>query len=243
MASSPSILLVDDESDICQNLADIFEDLGFDVETALCGESAMEMIHRRCYDVALVDLKMPGMDGLALSRAIRQAHPSTVLLIVTAYSNSETGDEALHSGVWQVMSKPVDLSRLLSLVNDAVRQPVLMVVDDDVELCESLWSLLRAQGYRVCTAFSDEEAIRRLEESEFRIILVGLSRCSSDNHPVLEIIRRENPQTKAIIATELSTGGEAPAELSTAADAVCQKPYDLDQLLETIQRLLDEQSL
>ena len=65
-----SILVVDDDVDTCRNLADILGDLAYHVEAAHDGPSALELVRRRHFDVALLDLKMPGMDGLELYRAI-----------------------------------------------------------------------------------------------------------------------------------------------------------------------------
>jgi len=242
MASPPSILVVDDERDICQNLADILQEFGFEVETALDGESAIEMIRRRRFDVALLDLKMPVMDGLALYKAIREERPSIVSMIVTAYANAQTNREALQAGVWQVISKPVDLKQLLALVDDAVKQPILMVVDDDIDLCKSLWDILRDHGYRVCTALTDQEAIRRLGESQFQVVLVDLKLAPGDGRNVLEALRRQAPETKAILITGHPTELENSFQSSVAPDAVCLKPFDMVQLLETINRLVQDRS-
>ena len=86
---NPSILIVDDERDACLNLADIFTDLGYRVDIAHDGWSALELLQKRPYDVALLDLKMPGMDGLTLYRRIKKAQK---LFIISALSIRETGD-------------------------------------------------------------------------------------------------------------------------------------------------------
>src|SRR6516164_4621363 len=104
----PSILVVDDEVDTCRNLSDILTDLGYRVDIANDGLSALELVRRNAYDVALLDLKMPGMDGLTLYREIKKLRADTVAIIVTAYATSATANEALTAGAWQVLPKPVD---------------------------------------------------------------------------------------------------------------------------------------
>src|SRR5450755_2500750 len=64
LSKDASILVVDDEEDTCRNLSDILTDLGYHVDTAHDGPAALEMVRHKRYDVALLDLKMPGMDGL-----------------------------------------------------------------------------------------------------------------------------------------------------------------------------------
>ena len=69
---SRSVLLVDDDLDICANMADILDDLGYDVDVAHEGTTALKLVRRRPYDVAILDLRMPGMDGVALCRELQQ---------------------------------------------------------------------------------------------------------------------------------------------------------------------------
>src|SRR5688500_3054568 len=109
----PLILLVDDDVDICRNLADILTDLDYRVDIAHDGEAALELVRKTPYDVALLDLRMPGLDGLALYREIKKVRAGTVALIVTAYASGATAEEVLAAGVWQVVSKPVDPRNLL----------------------------------------------------------------------------------------------------------------------------------
>src|SRR5271157_333591 len=129
----PAILVVDDEVDTCQNLQDILTDLGYRVDTAYDGPAALELVRRTAYDVALLDYKMPGMDGVTLYREIKKLRAGTVAIVVTAYADNSTTGEALQAGAWRVLPKPVELSRLLQLVDEAVGQPLVLVVDDDSE--------------------------------------------------------------------------------------------------------------
>ncbi len=109
------ILVVDDDRDICRNLSDILTDLGYEVDFAHDGPSALELVRQRPYDVALLDCKMPGMDGLTLYREIKKQRAGTVSLLVTAYASPTTADEALAAGAWKVAAKPVDFPRAAEL--------------------------------------------------------------------------------------------------------------------------------
>ncbi len=104
-------------------------------------------MRRRPYDVALLDLKMPGMDGLTLYREIKKQRAGTVSLLVTAYASAATAEEALAAGAWKVVAKPVDFRKLLGWSTRRSGQPLVLVVDDDHDLCTTLWDLLRDRGY------------------------------------------------------------------------------------------------
>jgi len=171
---SPRILVVDDEVDTCANLSDILSELGYQVDVAYDGPSALELVQKTAYDVALLDLKMPGMDGLELYRRIKELRAGTVAIVVTAYASSHTAQEALSAGAWRILPKPVDFPRLMKLVDEAVEQPLVMVVDDDKDLCDSLWDLFRERGYRVCVAHDSAQAQEQLQRTTFQVVLIDM---------------------------------------------------------------------
>ncbi len=122
MRSSP-ILVVDDDPDNCACLSDVLTDLGYAADTAGGGRSALQLASRHGYDLALLDYKMPDMDGVELFVRLREGRPGVVGILVTAYAGDETMAAATRAGVRQVVSKPVDFGRLLPLVEEAVGRP------------------------------------------------------------------------------------------------------------------------
>lgn len=236
---APRILVVDDDLDTCHNLQDILSDMGYVVDTAPDGPSALELVREKPYDVALLDLKMPGMDGLTLYRRIRKLRSGTVAMIVSAYTTPETTSEALDAGAWRVLAKPVDFSQLLPLVADAARQPLVMVVDDDHELCQNMWDLLREQGYRVCIAGSRDDAAVRLKGRNFQVVLIDMKLPTGDGRSVLQQVRELCPEARTLLITGYrdEMAQLVDEALKEGADGVCYKPFDIPRLLEMLQSL------
>jgi two-component system, NtrC family, response regulator HydG len=236
---TPSILVVDDEVDTCRNLSDILTDLGYNVDVAHEGLTALEMVRQKPYDVALLDLKMPGMDGLTLYREIKKLRAGTVAIVVTAYAGGDTKAEALAAGAWQVLSKPVDFPKLLGLVDEALGQPLVMVVDDDHDLCANLWDLLRERGYRVCLAHDEKEAAERLKGRDFKIVLIDMKLPDGDGTTVFRTVRQTNPEARTIVVTghRAELNELVKQVMDEGADAVCYKPFDVSRLLSTLQEL------
>jgi len=114
-----NILLVDDDEDSCTSMSDILCDLGYSVSLALDGPSALELAGWHQYRLALLDFKMPGMDGLELCRRLKGLQPGVVAYLVTAFA-SITSDAADSAGIRRVLSKPVDFALLLPIVKAAV---------------------------------------------------------------------------------------------------------------------------
>lgn len=240
-SEAPSILVVDDERDTCSNLQDILTDLGYHVDVAYDGPNALKLVEQTPYDVALLDLRMPGMDGLELYRRIKALRAGTVAMIVTAYAASETAQAAQDAGAWQILPKPVDLPKLMELVDEAVEQPLVMVVDDDRDLCDTLWDVFRERGFRVCVAHSVEEANERLRDRDHKVVLIDMKLPNADGSEVFRLVRETTPTARTILITghRGEMGQLIEKVIDEGADAVCYKPFDVDKLLTTVRDLAE----
>jgi CheY-like chemotaxis protein len=239
MNPNSSILVVDDEVDTCRNLSDILTDLGYRVDTAHDGFSALELVRKQPYDIALLDLKMPGMDGLTLYREMRKLRAETVAIVVSAFAAKSTTAEALSAGAWQVLSKPVDFPVLLKLLGEALDQPLVLIVDDDSDLCANLWDLLRERGYRVALAHDTHAAANVLHDRTFRIVLIDMKLPGGDGSIVFKQVRESNPGARTLVITGNRSEMEPVIHqvVAEGADAVCYKPFDVPFLLKTLEQL------
>jgi two-component system, NtrC family, response regulator HydG len=233
------ILIVDDEPDTCANLSDILTDLGYEVDTAHDGFAALELIKKNAYDIALLDLRMPGMDGLELYQRIREISAGTVAIVVTAYATSDTAKSVLSAGAWKIVSKPVNIGSLLKLVSQALEAPLVLVVDDDRDLCDNLWDLLHERGYRVHLAHDVPDAERALRQHKFQIVLIDMRLPSGNGHQILRTLQETDKEARTVLITGFVAEMEAKVQqaLQAGANAVCYKPFDVEKLLSTVQEL------
>jgi signal transduction histidine kinase len=111
------ILVVDDEPGILSGVGEILTLEGYEVDTADCGRRAQELITRQPYDVALIDYRLPDVDGLTLLRSIRQRCPEVMTCMITAYANIETAVFATRQGVDLFLPKPFSPDDLLGAVD------------------------------------------------------------------------------------------------------------------------------
>jgi DNA-binding NtrC family response regulator len=237
-AHATSILLVDDDEDICENMADIFNELGYHIDVAYDGTAALNLVRKRSYDVVLLDLKLPGMDGLSLYREIKKVQAGAVAFLITAYASGRTSEEAVIAGMSQVLPKPLELPRLLSLIEGALEQPLVMVVDDDSDLCANLWDLLRERGYRVSIAHDGRGAIEQLRGST-RVVFIDMKLPDGDGSQVFHLVRDANPDTRTVLITGHRAEMQPMVEQlrTEGVDAICYKPFDIPDLLQTLGNL------
>lgn len=240
-SATHSILVVDDDHDACLNLSDILTDLGYAVETAHDGLGALKLVRCNSFDVALLDYKMPGMNGLTLYREIKRLSPSTVAMMITAYVSGASSDDALHAGMWKVLPKPVDLALVLPLVVEAVNQPLVLLVDDDHDLCTSLSDLLRERGYRVSLAHTVSAARDLIMQKKLQVVLLDLKLPDGDGSDVFAMLRQAVPEVRTMIITGHREQFDSLIEklVADGVDAICYKPFDVDQLLEMLKRLAE----
>jgi DNA-binding NtrC family response regulator len=135
-ASKGNILIVDDEFVVRDSLAQWFEAEGYAATPAASGRDALAAIAERQFDLALLDIKMPGMDGMELQERLASADPELVAVIMTGYATVETAVRALKRGAYDYITKPVDPDELSHLVARALEHR--HVREENVRLKENL---------------------------------------------------------------------------------------------------------
>jgi DNA-binding NtrC family response regulator len=169
------ILIVDDEVSVRQSLQEWFLEDGFHVETAEDGAAALRQMDKGPYDIILLDLKMPGMDGIAVQKRVREVDKNVCIIILTAYASVETAVEALKLGAFDYVTKPVDPDDLSHLVQNALRQRELS--EENVRLREKVSELAGAtpiigESPKMQRVF---ELIRTVAETDSSVVIRGES--------------------------------------------------------------------
>jgi two-component system, NtrC family, response regulator HydG len=120
MNAKASLLIVDDENVVRDSLGKWFEEEGYSVDTASSAHEALLKLPRQRWDLALLDIKMPGMDGLELHRKMREVDPGIIVIIMTGYAAVDTAVQALKDGAYDYIMKPFDPDDLARLVAKAL---------------------------------------------------------------------------------------------------------------------------
>jgi DNA-binding NtrC family response regulator len=119
------LLLVDDEDDFRSTLASRLRKRKLDVLDVNDGPKALEVIRTKPVDVAVVDVKMPGMDGLEILRQIKMINPAIEVIMLTGHASVESGIEGMKSGAFDYLMKPCDINDLLVKIEDAYQQKLV----------------------------------------------------------------------------------------------------------------------
>ncbi len=116
------VLLADDDPGMLETLADVLEQARFDVVAVKDGRAAVKALGEDRFDAIILDVMMPGLNGIEVIDETRKSDPAAKFLIITAYSDSELVDEARRRGVDRIFFKPLDVGRLLDTLDEMRRE-------------------------------------------------------------------------------------------------------------------------
>ena len=122
MDAKASILVVDDEEVVRRSYARMLDELDCDAQSAADGEQALYAMEQRPFDVVLLDVRMPGAQGLDVLKAIKQRWPASEVVIITGYPTVESARQALQLGACDYLAKPADPDEVIDAARGAMRR-------------------------------------------------------------------------------------------------------------------------
>lgn len=117
------ILLIDDELEFVSTLSERLELRGYTAKIAQDGETGISMIANQTFDVAIIDLMMPGMNGLDTLKTIKNTNKSLPVILLTGHGSTKDGMEGMRIGAFDFLMKPLDINELLKKIKLAVDKP------------------------------------------------------------------------------------------------------------------------
>lgn len=240
-APSARVLIVDDNIPFSENIADILNVKGFETICVHDGPRAVEAVKENGFDLILMDIRMPTMNGVETLKRIQEIAPATPVIMMTAYAVEDLIREALQEGAFGVLRKPLDIEKLISTIEVGFPDGgLIMVVDDDEALCASLHDVLEEKGYRTRTARNGETAIEMARECDFDIILLDMKLPGLNGLEVYLAIRDVRPNAVMIMITGYPQNGEGLARRAVEEGAyIClEKPLDVDHLLNVLDEVV-----
>jgi DNA-binding NtrC family response regulator len=132
------VLLVDDEEDFLKMLAERLESRGLNVTTATSGESALASVEGHEYDLIVLDLAMPGFDGIETLKRIKARQPDAEIIMLSGQGSIRTSIEAMKLGACDFLQKPVDINELMSKIGEAKEKRMLMLETKSIAEIEKI---------------------------------------------------------------------------------------------------------
>ncbi len=241
MTKNKKILVVDDNSEYCESVLDVLAIEGYDAVGVNDGFKAIDAVSEDSFDLVLMDIKMPGMDGIDTFKKLKKISSKTPTIIMSAFTLEDRISEGLRSGVFGAFQKPINYDRLFCSIERAFPDGALVLIaDNNKESCFSLRDVLDGKGYRVVTARDGEIAVQLVREKKFDIIILDSQLPDINGTKTYQTISGIRPDVPIISITENKEEAGGIADKSAENDfyAFLEKPLDMESLLGVIQRAL-----
>ena len=175
MSTKGNLLIVDDELIVRDSLGKWFREEGYEVGEAQSASEALTRLAERPWDLALVDIKMPGTDGIELQRRLHEIHPELLVIIMTGYASVETAVAALKNGAYDYVTKPFDPDDIAHAVHNALAHR--RAEQENVRLRERVADAVRPQELVCQSAVMKRvlEAIDTVGPTEATVLITGES--------------------------------------------------------------------
>lgn len=229
------LLIVDDEEGMRMTLRRIMVAKGYEVAVAANGHEAIKQAKHFRPQIVLMDIRMPGLNGVETYRQIKALCPTASPIFMTAYSTSELSQEAMDEGAIEVMAKPLDIDNLCRIVAQSGSSRPVLIVDDDPGFRESLERALTAVGFQVYTAGGAEDALTEFRRHPNCVAVLDMKLNGISGLQVFEQFRKLNKDAVALLMTGFAEfQSEMQTGLSNGACNTFVKPFDVDQLADQI---------
>jgi DNA-binding NtrC family response regulator len=236
MEGKGKILVVDDEEGMRQTLGDILIEEGYQVSLAKDGYQAIEKVKeantkKENFQLVLLDIRLPGIDGVETFKEIKRINPRTDVIMMTAFTVGELVEEAIREGAFAVVYKPFDLNFILSHIEKAMKEVVILLVDDRLEEIETIKEILEHRGYKVSIAGNGQEAIKRVEEDGYNIAMIDIKMPVINGVETLRKIKEMEPHLPVIMITGYTIEELIKEALKINAYTCLYKPLDLKEVM------------
>jgi two-component system response regulator HydG len=228
------ILIVDDDKDHAESIADLLQLRGDEVELAYSGEQALEQFSRREYGLTIMDIKLPGMDGVEAFFELRKLKPGSQVIMMIGLSVDQLIARAVEGGAAGVLHKPFAMADLLDALSQVRPGGLLLVANDQPEFVEATADYLERNGYRMAVAATAKGAMSKARSGEVDCLIIDRMPLLSGIEACLKL-RQEGCSFATILVSPYEH--EAPEWL--AGEGILIKPFDPALLVGAVKNALE----
>jgi two-component system, NtrC family, response regulator HydG len=237
MTKALRILVVDDDEDNAHSLGELFEIEGHVPLVVHSGEEAISAYKHESFDLAFMDVMMPGLNGVESFLQIRRMRPAAKVFMMTGYSVEELLQQAISQGAMGVLNKPMDVRTLLNMVSDVGQDGLVVAPGFGAGYAQRLQTMISASGIK-CNLVSDTN-MPYPAPSQDNLTILDLQRPLIDTVGYYTALRGSGHLPATIIVTppsvQAAEGHEALRDLTVTG--ILNKPFDPLDLLTRLETL------
>ena len=240
MVGEVRVLVVDDDRHLGDTLNDILGVKEHKTKFVDSGMEAIKILEKDSYDVILLDIKMQPLNGLGTLRKIKQIRPDTIVIMMTAYALEDVVRACIKEGAAGVLYKPVNIEKVVSLVEAVKNGILILVIDDDPGTRKGLEDVLQKRGYYVTTAQDGEKAILAAGLLRYDVVIIDMELPIFNGLEIYSTMKEINPGIKAIFMTPRKEEAQELLKDSLKQNryALISKPFAPMQIFDMIEEIV-----
>ncbi|MDD3731713.1 MAG: response regulator [candidate division Zixibacteria bacterium] len=249
------LLMVDDEKEFLETSARSLSRRDFEVHLAFDGTTALQMLKQDRYDVVVLDVKMPGLDGVEVFHRIQNQWPEIPVILLTGHGTISQAFQTSKEGIADYLTKPCDIDELARRIKEILVQAKdkslpagtpsevttdlvhVLLVDDEIELLESLKKILERRQMEVHITQSGEQALEILKKTYIDVVVLDVKMPGIDGLETLQIMKRKFPAVEVILLTGHPSVDTAIRGIKLGASEYLIKPAKDDSFANIIHRV------
>jgi len=237
---SLKILIVDDDADAADSLAELFEMENHEVTVAYSGDEAIDAYRTVDFDVAFMDIMMPGKNGVESFFEIRKLKPDAKVFMMTGYSVEQLVKQAIDHGAMGVIGKPVDPRKVLSMLDEVKPDGIVLIAEDDPDFGPQLEEIIATSGFKCKLVKTGDEALKTADEQSVDIMILDLNLPVIDGIEVYTKLQNKNRDIPTIIITgHAADHAESLASMrDMSVTGILNKPFDPSILLSKLEEIV-----
>ena len=232
------ILVVDDDRDNADSLSELFEIEGHDVTVAYSGQEAVDIYAVESFDVAFMDVMMPGKNGVESFLEIRRTKPDATVYMMTGYSVEQLLQQATKNGALGVLRKPLDISEVMGALSSILPEGIVLVANSDQDLGTELQKVIGSSGKK-CELVTDYSTLSlRINLGDIDVLVLDRNLPLIDSIDLYASLRRSGKALPTVILSSIDDNESYSAELAKLdVTGVVSKPFDPEVLLQKLDEI------
>jgi two-component system response regulator HydG len=228
------ILVVDDDKDHAESIADLLNLRGYGVEAAHSGEDALELFARRPFDLTILDVKLPGINGVETFFRLRKTKPGAQVIMMTGLNLEQLIASAAGNGAEEILRKPFAMTDLINAITAVRPDGLVLAADSDPRFGKTIAEFLDANGFATATARS-RDAISELIPKELDCLILDLGTSILAGMEAYLDLRAHGGSVPTILVS--SCNDQVPEQL--AQEQILIKPFDPVLLVDAVKTALE----
>ncbi len=233
------ILIVDDDHDFAESMAELIEIEGHETILAHSGKQAIDIFKQNNIDIIFIDVRMPGINGVETFKEMHGLNPDVRVAMMTGFSDQQLLNEAMEMGAIGILDKPIDIERLMEMIEGIDCYKKILLVDDDHDFADSLKLTLESNGHKVITAYNMKEAFDYAENQWAEILLLDIRLNDHDGLEIFHRLRQDGLNVPTIIITAFADDyiNQLEEIKSMPQTEIVNKPIKSEMLLNKIETI------